>query len=230
MKKKVKPIMHFYFPEAKQQGKKVKIDERFYIDYVLRNSITNSGYALHHYGNIAEGNFVKQLKNKKNEKDLFYIIFDSDFESSNNYAQAAQGIKNNTRDYIRLARSNNKKLKILLSSRAFETFLCMYERTNGYTCPYYCMEDLMNDVLINKSDDKYNKSEDWYLNNSDNMIIDDISIMINKIKKSRLQVFTNNSSPIKNYDNPNYFSDIEVAFLAKTAPYTYFDFLLEDLL
>lgn len=227
-KRFINPVMHFYFPEADQRGNKVKINERFYIDYVLRNLITSKGYSLIHYGKITKNNFIKQLRSKKNEDDLFYIIFDSDFKSSSNYQQAAQEIKENTREYIRLARLKNKKLKILLSSRAFETFLCMYKRVNGYTCPYVDMKQLMYDVLISKPDENYNKSEDWYIDNTEKMHIDDIPNMISKIKKSRLQVFTDNSSPISNHDNPDYFNDREVNFLANTAPYTYFDLLLED--
>lgn len=222
------PIMHFYFPEAKKNGKKIKIDERFYIDYVLKDLIIDKGYRLKHYAFSQKEDFKKQIKSNKNEKDLFYIIFDSDFNDEKNYQQAMQGIKKNTREYIKLARSKHKNLKILLSSRAFETFLCMYKRVNGYTCPYVNMKKLMDDVLISKPDENYNKSEDWYVDNTEKMYIEDIPQMISKIKKSRLQVFNNNSSPISNHNNPDYFNDKEVNFLANTAPYTYFDLLLED--
>ncbi|MDS3864711.1 MULTISPECIES: hypothetical protein [Staphylococcus] len=227
-KRFINPVMHFYFPEADQQGNKVKIDERFYIDYVLRSLIISKGYSLIHYGKVTKKDFMKQIKSSKNEDDLFYIVFDSDFNSPSNYQQAAQEIRENTREYIRLARSKNKNIKILLSGRAFETFLCMYKRKNGYTSPYFDMKQLKGDVLISKPDENYTKSEDWYIDYADRMHIDNISKMISKIKKSRLQVFTDNSSPINNHNNPNYFRDIEVNFLAKTAPYTYFDLLLED--
>ncbi|PKE07301.1 hypothetical protein CW676_02060 [Macrococcoides caseolyticum] len=221
--KSVKPLMHFYYPEASKKGKKIRIDEYFYITNSLNDYIIAKNFEAKHYAESDKSEFKKSLK--KNNNDRYYIIFDVDFKNKRDINKVRDDLKKNTREFIKLANQKSNDLKIILSSRAFETYLNMFNRQQ-YTKPYFDMNQLMKDIIIGAP---YSKHESWYEINAKELHDNSFDTYI-PIQNSRAIVFQNNHSPIRNHNVPDYFNDSHVNFLASTAPYTYFDLLLNDLM
>ncbi|MEB7434854.1 RloB domain-containing protein [Staphylococcus pasteuri] len=226
MKKLIKTKIHFYYPEASQKGKQINSDERFYIDLVLKDQFIKQGYTISHYAVDNKSIFKREVKSKNNSEDKFFIVFDTDFKNSNDYIEAANNIRKLFKEYMKIAIKKNKYLKFILSSRSFESYLCMYNR-DLYTKPYSDMYLLCRDILIGL--ENYKKHKSWYEDNAELLQLNNIREMIDKIRESRKRVFEDNHSPINIFDNPDFTNDNHINFLAKTAPYTYFDVLLKEL-
>ncbi|MBU5272101.1 hypothetical protein ACN9VA_08170 [Staphylococcus caprae] len=141
--KNLRPTMHFYYPEAVQKGKKIKIDERFYIDFVLRERILNKGYGISHYGINNVILFEKSLSVSQHKQDKFFIIFDTDFRHSNDLYTISNQMRSLAKRYCKLSQKGGNHLDFLISSRAFETYLCMYNR-DSYTKALFKYEKLIS--------------------------------------------------------------------------------------
>ncbi len=224
-KREQKAIYHFYFPEASKKGETINICEAYYIDTVLLKYIRDKKCSRKFYAESDKATFEGFIKNKSNINDLFYIILDTDFSHSDNTEELMNKIRGCISPYVKEAGRKNKNLKVILSSRAFETYICFY-RNNFYCKPYSDMKTLIKDTSF----EDYQKTKEWYRENKATLELD-LNDFINRIEKSRRKVFEDNNVPDCIIDDtPDCLNDKHLRFLCDIAPYTYFDKVLKDLM
>lgn len=224
MVKPLKPACHFFFSEADTKGKTVTISEAYYINHVLRDAIREKNFTVNHYGYSHENNFKKVMKSKNQNEDMFFVIFDTDFNNVRELEIVTREIKSISKQYITLGNKHHKNLEIIISSRCFETYMCMYGR-DVYTKPYTNMDALIGDIKFND----YKKAKKWFEGNAE-VLKSEIDNLSSRIQKSREIVFGDYDCPLSDYNNPDFKDQQTVNFLAGTAPYTYFDILLDKVL
>ncbi|HHU6751449.1 TPA: hypothetical protein ACUI23_002169 [Staphylococcus pseudintermedius] len=217
-----------FFPEAVKHGATPSISEYFYIKHILKDDIRKLGYTTKTYVEKEKKDFLNAINKNESTKDHFVILLDVDFNPEENVDSVVKRIRESIRPYLKKANQSNTTLDVVLTSRAFETFLCFYNNTT-YTKPYQNDKAVYKDMGFHN----YEKKEKWFEENRENLQID-LKDLIIRIKKSRQLVFNNHplSNPIKDIEQPDYFNDDELKFLcmSTSAPFTYFDVLLQRLL
>lgn len=222
--KPIKPIIHFYFPEASSRGSKIDICEHFFIKHSFHRNVTKAG--IEYYAKDHQTDFDKAFKNSLKKKsdnpnDMFYIILDTDISPNRD------NIDDVIKQIVTLNRTYKDKANIILSSRSFEVWLCMYGR-ESYTAPYVSQKKLNESV-----ENEYEKTDAWYLKNS-NWLYQDSQKAMDASKLSKKIVFKGtDQNPPEGHDlvnnKPDFSDGAVVSYLAKTAPYTYFELVIDIL-
>lgn len=116
---------------------------------------------------------------------------------------------------------------IILSSRSFEVWLCMYGR-QLYTKPYTSQSELNSDVIAS-----YEKKEQWYIDNA-TRLYDEYPSAIQASRVSKQQVYATTPDPppdgVDLIDSiPDFSNQAITNYLVKTTPFTYIEHLINVL-
>lgn len=160
MVRKMKINIHIYFPEASHRGNNVDICECFYLKHAYQRKLKRA--QLRYYAEAHEKKFEKAIKDKEKRKnnaenDQFFIVLDTDIHANKANVHEVK------RQFSELAKTYKDKVKIIVSSRSFEVWLCMFDRAI-YTKPFESQNQLNKEVFGN-----YVKKEEWYKENSEKL-------------------------------------------------------------
>ncbi|MFD1887235.1 RloB domain-containing protein [Paenibacillus wenxiniae] len=163
MNMSLRRTIHILYEEASMKSKTINSSEHFYVEHSFRRKASRNTNIIS-YGKDKEKDFTRELRasmKKKNNIDSFYIVLDTDFDVARTNISQIEA---------KLAKLNKQypSAKIILSSRSFECWLCMYKR-DLYAKPFTSQEDLNRDVKINNHTiSDYEKTRTWYQKNADN--------------------------------------------------------------
>ncbi|RDU37288.1 hypothetical protein DRW41_05395 [Neobacillus piezotolerans] len=225
MARTIKPQIHILFPEASHRGNKIDLCEHFFIKHSFQRKVTKA--IIISYPEEFEKNFKLALKSKNKKKsinpqDLFFIVLDTDIKPNReNVNTVISQIQSFEKTY-------GNDIKIILSGRSFEVWLCMYGRQQ-YTTPFTDQSRLNSDVKTS-----YEKKEKWFIENATRLYEDYPQAKIASIL-SKQNVFNNTSGPPPSgYDLvnaiPNFSNAVVINYLVNTTPFTYFEHLIGTLL
>lgn len=236
--RKLRGRIYIFFPEDAKTVKNNWCTEYYYLKKLLNERVLQKyGSYIKFYPRKKEREFLSRIKetlkkinqnpNCYEHPNLFYIIKDIDYTSNDNYKKQIVDMFKKYFKYI-----NNTKLNfnIILSSRAWETWICMYDRV-------YSGQG--NDIqIINKCSifsENYEKNESWYTHNS--LLYNDkkITTAYNNCKNERKNLFKVNTTIIN--PNINFQNNIKskqdiqtkVNELCKVKTFSYVDILLHDI-
>lgn len=214
MSRPIKKSVHIFFPEADCRGDKIKLSEDFYLKYSFRRNIP---VILKTYGYDHEKNFNSAYQ--KNEyNDQCFIVMDTDITATRDNINA---VKKNIGDY----QKKYPRAKMILSSRSFETWLCMYNH-DTYTKPFTDKSQLLKDTKFSG----YDKQEVWFREHATELFENYQNAKQASIKSRKLVFSSNNLEGLNLESHPGKFDDRLLHIIVPVTPYTFFDILIDELM
>lgn len=214
MSRPIKKSVHIFFPEADCRGDKIKLSEDFYLKYSFRRNIP---VILKTYGYDHEKNFNSAYQ--KNEyDDQYFVVMDTDISSTRDNISA---VKKNIGDY----QKKYPRARLILSSRSFETWLCMYNH-DIYTKPFSDKYQLLRDTKFSD----YDKQEVWFREHAEELFDNYQSAKRASIKSRALVFKSSNLDGLNLESHPGSFDDRLLHLIVPVTPYTFFDVLIDELM
>lgn len=236
--KKLHGRIYIFFPEDAKTVKNNWCTEYYYLRNLLNERVLQKyGSYIKFYPRKKEKEFLDNIKltlkkvrqnpNCYEHPNLFYIIRDIDYTANGNYKKKIIDMFKKYFNYI-----NNTKLNfnIILSSRAWETWICMYDHA------YSGQGNAIG--IINKCpifSGRYEKKESWYTKNSSLYDVKKINTAYKNCQNERnnlFKVYTTILNPNINFQN-NIKSEqdiqTKVNALCKVKTFSYVDILLHDI-
>lgn len=234
--KKLRGRIYIFFPE--DRARKAACTEYFYLNNLLDELVKEKyGNNIQFYSSKKERDFIQQLKvvarnvEKKpdfyEQPNLFYIFKDIDYSTDDNNKQQLSTL---FKKYFTYINDNRLRFNIILSSRAWETWLCMYDHQyNGRGNEI----EVINGCSLFSG--KYEKKREWYDKNGKLYDIDAITNAYNNCQTERNNSFYEINgliSPETNFQN-NIRSEKDIPSkvnaLCNIGTFSYVDYFLHNI-